>query len=113
MMDFRVSSAAAALAAVLALGACSTIPQDEGPRISADGVDRGPVDAGHLSKMEAAIFVDPDGCHVWMIDDGAEGYWSRRRDPRTGLPVCTDVAPPGSVVGDPRKTSDFKFDIAR
>jgi hypothetical protein len=57
-------------------------------------------DSSDLSQLEAGIFIDPDGCHIWMIDDGLEGYWSRRRDPVSGLPVCTSVAPPGSVIGD-------------
>lgn len=62
-------------------------------------VDRG-IDAKHLSQLQAGIWVDPDGCDNWVIDDGAEGYMMRRRDPRTGLPVCSGIAPPGSVVGD-------------
>ena len=109
---------AIAFSALFAIAACDAIPQDDGPRIIADGYDRGIlgggfVDAKHLSQLEAGIFVDPDGCHVWMIDDGAQGYWSRRRDPRSGLPVCTDIAPPGSVVGDIRSGSSFQFDLAR
>lgn len=67
--------------------------------LRAIGEDRGR-DAQHLSTLEAGIYIDPDGCHIWMIDDGLEGYWSRRRDPVSGLPVCTNVAPPGSIVGD-------------
>ncbi len=35
-----------------------------------------------------------------MIDDGLEGYWSRRRDPVSGPPVCTPIAPPNSIVGN-------------
>ena len=67
--------------------------------VRAIGEDRGR-DAGSLSALEAGIYIDPDGCHIWMIDDGLEGYWSRRRDPVSGLPVCTDVAPPNSIVGN-------------
>jgi len=67
--------------------------------LRAIGEDRGR-DASHLSTHTAGIYVDPDGCHIWMIDDGLEGYWSRRRDPRSGLPVCTNIAPPNSIVGD-------------
>ena len=37
---------------------------------------------------EAAIAYDPDGCQVWIIDDGIEGYSTPRFDPRPGLPVC-------------------------
>ncbi|AHM04013.1 lipoprotein, putative [Roseibacterium elongatum DSM 19469] len=58
------------------------------------------MDAGSLSQLEAGIWIDPDGCHHWMIDDGLEGYWDLRRDPVSGLPVCTNVAPPNSIVGD-------------
>jgi hypothetical protein len=61
--------------------------------------DRGR-DSGPLSELEAGIYIDPDGCQIWMIDDGLEGYWSRRVDPRTGRPVCTPIAPPGSIVGN-------------
>jgi hypothetical protein len=71
------------------------------------GEDRG-LDRGSLSQLEAGIYIDPDGCHIWMIDDGVEGYWSRRRDPVSGLPVCTPVAPPNSVIGDIRAGSTFQ-----
>lgn len=55
-----------------------------------------------LIDGQAAIAYDPDGCQVWIIDDGAEGYSSRRRDPMSGLPVCDTRVTPGYVVGDPR-----------
>lgn len=67
--------------------------------IRAVGQDLGR-DASPLSTLEAGIYIDPDGCHIWMIDDGLEGYWSRRRVPVSGLPVCTPVAPPNSIIGD-------------
>lgn len=82
------------LGASALLAGCSTID-----RPVASNRDRG-FDAKDLSQLQAAIYVDPDGCHIWMIDDGAEGYWSRRRDPVSGLPVCTAIAPPNSIVGD-------------
>ncbi|WP_128515129.1 hypothetical protein [Tabrizicola thermarum] len=60
-------------------------------------------DYGHdkvaLKDGEAAIAYDPDGCQVWIIDDGIEGYSSPRFDPRTGLPVCDGKYPPGTVIG--------------
>ena len=80
----------------LVLSACQAT---DGPRLIAIGEDRG-FDSGSLSQLETGIYIDPDGCHIWMIDDGVEGYWSRRLDPVSGLPVCTEVAPPNSVVGD-------------
>jgi len=33
------------------------------------------------------IWVDPDGCEHWVMDDGVEGYMSLHLD-RNGLPVC-------------------------
>ena len=64
------------------------------------------LDAEHLSQLEAGIYIDPDGCHIWMIDDGLEGYWSRRRDPVSGLPVCTPMAPANSIIGASAYNSD-------
>ena len=37
--------------------------------------DQGP-DAHDLNTMQATIWVDPDGCKHWVIDDGVEGYMS-------------------------------------
>ena len=59
--------------------------------------DRG-IDKKHLSQLKAGIWVDPNGCDHWIIDDGVEGYLSQRLD-KTGKPVCSGVAPPTSVVG--------------
>ncbi len=36
------------------------------------------------------IWVDPDGCEHWVMDDGVEGYGTNRLT-RQGLPVCHDV----------------------
>ena len=52
-----------------------------------------------LVDGQAAIAYDPDGCQVWIIDDGIEGYSSPRFNPTTGLPVCDDKYPPGTVLG--------------
>jgi len=66
--------------------------------IIATGRDAGTDDV-QLSDGEAAIAYDPDGCQVWIIDDGVEGYSTPRFDPKTGLPVCDDKYPPGTVIG--------------
>lgn len=67
------------------------------------------IDAKHLSQLQAGIWVDPNGCDHWIIDDGIEGYLSQRLD-RFGKPVCSGTAPPnvatgafkrGSTVSDP------------
>jgi hypothetical protein len=62
-------------------------------------------DDGGLVEGEAAIAYDPDGCQVWIIDDGLEGYSSPRFDPKTGLPVCDGKYPPGTVLGEYQSSS--------
>lgn len=56
------------------------------------------IDGHDLTQMNAGIWVDPNGCDHWIIDDGVEGYLSARLDPY-GKPVCSGDAPPHSVVG--------------
>jgi hypothetical protein len=66
--------------------------------VIAVGEDQG-VDNKALVEGKAGIAYDPDGCQVWIIDDGIEGYATARFDPRTGLPVCDGRYPPGTVLG--------------
>lgn len=65
--------------------------------IIATGQDQGK-DTGVLNNGVAAIAYDPDGCQNWIIDDGLEGYSSPRYDPATGLPICNNLYPPGTVL---------------
>ncbi|WP_425038041.1 hypothetical protein [Primorskyibacter sp. S187A] len=51
-----------------------------------------------LSNLVAGIWVDPNGCDHWIIDDGIEGYLSQRLD-KYGKPVCSGTAPPTVVTG--------------
>jgi hypothetical protein len=67
--------------------------------IIATGQDQG-ADSGQLVNGVAAIAYDPDGCQNWIIDDGLEGYSTKRYDPVSGLPVCNNKYPPGTVIGD-------------
>lgn len=57
----------------------------------------------HLSTMTAGIWVDPNGCDHWIIDDGIEGYLSQRLDPY-GKPVCSDAAAPTTAIGPYKRT---------
>ncbi len=59
--------------------------------------DRG-IDSKDLSQLKAGIWVDPQGCDHWIIDDGLEGYLSQRLD-RNGKPVCSGAAPSGVATG--------------
>ena len=67
--------------------------------VIATSTDTG-LDSGALLEGDAAVAYDGDGCQVWIIDDGIEGYAGRRFDPVTGLPICDAQFAPGTVVGD-------------
>jgi hypothetical protein len=66
--------------------------------VVATGQDQG-VDDSDLIDGQAGIAYDPDGCQVWIIDDGIEGYATPRFDPATGLPICDGRYPPGTLLG--------------
>lgn len=90
------------LAIAASVSAC-----DEGLGVKGDKtVDRG-LDAKDLSQLKAGIWVDPNGCDHWIIDDGVEGYLSQRLD-KYGKPVCSGVAPPNTAIGPFKSGSDFE-----
>jgi len=94
MKRFKISLA---LPVVARLSACAVGPDKTR--------DRG-IDAKPLSDLQAGIWVDPNGCDHWIIDDGVEGYMSPRLD-KYGKPVCSGVAPPNTASGDFKKGSGF------
>ncbi|MDT0682150.1 hypothetical protein RM543_05600 [Roseicyclus sp. F158] len=87
----------AILAALGTLSACA-VPADKGR-------DRG-IDSKDLSQLQAGIWIDPNGCDHWIIDDGLEGYMDVRRD-RYGKPVCSGAGAPNTVVGPFKSGSSF------
>ncbi|NGM44761.1 hypothetical protein G5B31_04355 [Rhodobacter sp. SGA-6-6] len=98
----------ALLAAPLLLGACveDGLHRYRGPDdVIATGVDKGR-DTGVLVNGRAAIAYDPDGCQNWIMDDGVEGYSSPRYDPASGLPVCNNHFPPGTVIREYQTRSE-------
>lgn len=40
-----------------------------------------------VERYEPTIWIDPDGCEHWVMDDGAEGYMTPHVT-RQGIPVC-------------------------
>lgn len=101
----------AGLATALMLSGCiaenfeGTEPYQGADSIIATGQDQGR-DTGVLNNGRAAIAYDPDGCQNWIIDDGLEGYSSPRYDPVSGLPVCNDEYPPGTVIRDYQSSTE-------
>ena len=94
------------IAAALALTACGVVPNPGvGPNgefpVIARPYDQG-IDPEPLTTTMPAVAYDPDGCQIWLLDDGAETYSGRRLDRASGLPVCNDQYQPGAVVRDYR-----------
>jgi len=96
----KFSTLPALMLVVAALAGCSDglTPYVKSPdTVIATAFDRGR-DSGVLMDGNAAIAYDPDGCQGWIMDDGVEGYSGRRFDPVSGLPVCNNHYPPGTVI---------------
>ncbi len=89
----------------LSLSACAVTPYTGPNNVIARGADGGPIDSKPLRNREAAIAYDPDGCQNWIMDDGFEGYSSPRYDPVSGLPICNNRFPPGTVIGNYQTSS--------
>ena len=85
------------VAAAGALAGCET-GLTEGQYNADKSIDRG-TDAKDLSQLKAGVWIDPNGCDHWIIDDGVEGYLSARLD-KFGKPVCSGTAPPTVATGD-------------
>lgn len=64
-------------------------------------------DAGQ--RYVPTIWIDPDGCEHWALDDGAEGYMSPHRT-RDGAPVCHRAEICGIVPTDQLFATD-KYNI--
>jgi len=73
------------------------------------GTDKG-IDSKDLSQLKAGIWVDPNGCDHWIIDDGFEGYLSARLD-KYGKPVCSGAAPANVATGDFKNGGGFLGDL--
>ena len=87
------------LTAAASLSACGIEPKAD------KTVDRG-YDSKHLSQLKAGVWIDPNGCDHWIIDDGVEGYLSQRLD-KYGKPVCSGALPPNVAVGPFKSGSTF------
>ncbi|MFN0113483.1 MAG: hypothetical protein ACKVPY_02275 [Paracoccaceae bacterium] len=61
------------------------------------------LDAKPLSQLKAGIWIDPDGCDHWIIDDGLEGYLSARLDDK-GRPVCSGKPGQGGFATGPYRS---------
>lgn len=88
--------AGVALAAALSIQA----PSAQAQTPSQQGRDKG--------VYTPTIWVDPDGCEHWVMDDGAEGYMTPHTT-RQGIPVCRR----GNVCGVMQSDQFFATDSYR
>ncbi|MDF1621135.1 hypothetical protein [Pseudothioclava nitratireducens] len=86
----KTISKLALLGAALGLAACDGVSIDK-------TFDRG-TDRKHLSQLQAGVWIDPEGCDHWIIDDGVEGYLTARVDDY-GRPICSGAGPASTAVG--------------
>ena len=56
----------------------------------ANDITDGGIDSGFLRDGVANVWVDPDGCQHWYVDDGLEGFMTPRLN-RDGTPKCQDT----------------------
>jgi hypothetical protein len=103
MKSFSLPGAGLILVATLAGCTGVTSSGGDGVPVIARPYDTG-IDRTPLKNQTAGIVYDPDGCQSWIIDDGLEGYASRRRDPVSGLPICNNLYPSGTVIGQYRSS---------
>lgn len=62
-------------------------------RSASGGLSAG-INGGNLSNGAANVWIDPEGCLHWYIDDGVEGYMTPRMN-RDGTPKCREL--PGQI----------------
>jgi len=92
MIDALRAGVAGAALAMTGLAA-GTIPALAGTNVQVDGA---PVVATQQTRTVVGeryipgISLSPDGCEIWVMDDGAEGYAVSNVRP-DGTPVCRDV----------------------
>ena len=76
MFSLKIKSAVAALAAIVAIAGVTATPASAQNQRTVIG-----------ERYVPTIWVDPDGCEHWVMDDGAEGYMTPHVT-RQGIPVC-------------------------
>ncbi len=99
-VDKLITTVAATAVALTSLMAADVSAQAFGQTRSQEGRDKGQYIPG--------IWVDPDGCEHWVMDDGAEGYMTPHVT-RKGIPVCRR----GNLCGVMNTDQFFKTDSFR
>lgn len=93
------------IAAVTAVASTSVMVTDVSAQAFGQTKSQGGRDQGQYIPT---IWVDPDGCEHWVMDDGAEGYMTPHVS-RKGIPVCRR----GNLCGVMQSDQFFKTDSYR
>lgn len=99
-MGEKLSKAVRLLVGAAALSAVAMTGVAQAQTKSQEGRDKG--------VYIPTIWVDPDGCEHWVMDDGAEGYMTPHTN-RQGIPVCRR----GNVCAVMKSDQFFRTDSAR
>lgn len=83
MLHFRVKGAIGAVSMVIATLGAVMVPVQSAAQSGSAGTTRTVIGERYVPT----IWVDPDGCEHWVMDDGAEGYMTPHVT-RDGRPVC-------------------------
>lgn len=75
---------------ILVLGIAATLLAACERDGDSNAITDGGIDGGFLRDGFANVWVDPDGCQHWYIDDGLEGFMTPRLN-RDGTPKCQDT----------------------
>ena len=75
---------------ILVLGIAATLLAACERDGDSNAITYGGIDGGFLRDGFANVWVDPDGCQHWYIDDGLEGFMTPRLN-RDGTPKCQDT----------------------
>ncbi|WP_425099600.1 OmpA family protein [Tropicibacter sp. S64] len=86
-MATRFSKAIGALALAALTGISAAPGFAEGTTGRTPFISTQNATSGDGEQYIPGIWIDPDGCEHWVMDDGVEGYMDAHLD-RNGLPVC-------------------------
>lgn len=83
-MSLKLKRSVPAICAVIALTGMAVAPS---PALANGDTTKAAPRTVVGERYVPSIWVDPDGCEHWVMDDGAEGYMSPHVT-RQGIPVC-------------------------
>ncbi|MFP4044130.1 MAG: OmpA family protein [Rhodosalinus sp.] len=88
--NLRAAAAGAALTLASVLGVAGGAQADEEARVQAPVISAQQQRVVRGERYIPGVSISPDGCEIWVMDDGAEGYAVANVRP-DGTPVCREI----------------------